>query len=279
MPYILTTELLDLPFPTAQLSHKGVDIDSQGAWLAIVETHAGLRLRSATTDVALDLGLSHLMVRWLGDKALVVGVRIRKAGEINAWIIDVQDGTVLKCFSVGDGVQDVVVLRDFIAVSYFDEGVFGKHPLSNEAVSVFDHEGSFQWGYMSAVPDSVWIADCYAMCRTCANTVGLYAYPDFPFIELDLTRCQQTSLEIGPETRGSGAITCLPHTVFFHGPYPADGDFDKGRPDVYAMDKETCTVTHIGQIDGYSARGLSHGRTLSVTDEQVVLTRFADQHR
>jgi hypothetical protein len=271
--------LLDLPFPAAQLSHKGIDIDSQGAWLAIVETREGLQLRSATTHLALDLGLPHLMVRWLGDKALVVGARIRKAGEINAWIIDVQDGTVLKSFSIGDGVEDVVVLRDFIAVSYFDEGVFGKHPLSNEAVSVFDYEGSFRWGYMSAVPDSVWIADCYAMCRTGANTVGLYAYPDFPFIELDLTRCRQTSLETLPETHGAGAITCLPHAVFFHGPYPADGNFDKERPDVYAVDKTTGTVTFVGHVDGHSARGLSHGRMLSVTDEHVVLTHFVDQHR
>ena len=146
MRYTMTTETISLPFSTAQLSHKGLDIDDCGAWLAIIETPEDLRLRTATSDIALELGWSYAMVRWLGDKALVICARIREVGDVDAWVIDVHDGTILRSFSVGDGVQDVVVLEDFIVVSYFDEGVYSDNPISNEGISVFDLSGAFQWG-------------------------------------------------------------------------------------------------------------------------------------
>lgn len=277
MRYSMTSETIALPFPAAQLSYQGIDLNDDGAWLAVVETAQGLRLRTAGTDVKLPLNLQYAMVRWLGDKALVVFSRIRDEGDINAWVVNVWDGTILNKFSVGDGVNNVVVLEDFIVVGYFDEGVYSDNPLSNEGVSVFDRNGVFQWGYTSSVADPVLIDDCYAICKIGRNAVSFCAYSDFKLVELDVTARQQAVTTIPEELEGANAITTLPHTTFFYGPYCRDADPRKDRAQAYAFDRASGAITNIGQVPGTVLNGLSEGRLLSLTDRDALIIRFSQQ--
>jgi hypothetical protein len=277
MRYAMTTEAIALPFPTAELSFQGIDLNDAGAWLAVVETQDGLRLRTTETDVNLSLNLGYAMVRWLGDKALVVFSRILEIGNVNAWVVDVHDGSILNCFSVGDGVQDVVVLEDFIVVSYFDEGVYSDNPISNEGISVFDLNGTFQWGYQTDVADPVMIDDCYAVCKIGQNRVTFCAYADFVLVELDLVTRQQIIFSVPKQLEGAAAITALPHVTLFHGPYDANFDHRKERTQVYAFDRASGAVMEAGHVLGKWVRGLSGGRMLAVTDAGLSVTRFSEQ--
>jgi hypothetical protein len=275
-PYTMTLEAIHLPFPLAHLSHLCLDLNDDGEWMAIIDDSDGLRLKTATKDIPIDLDGICAMVRWLDDKALIVcGVGI---AELSAVIVDTQTGAILKRFSVGEGVQDVVVLEDFIAFSYYDEGVYSDNRISNEGISIFDQNGAFRWGYHNGVPGSVQIADCYAICKTGRNRIAFCAYTDFPFVELDLDTRHQTVIPTPTETHGSGAITVLPDTVFLHGPIPKGEDWRTAERDgIYAMDKDTGKVTEVGSVTGKWVRGLSRGRMLSVTDNAVSIIRLTEQ--
>ncbi len=275
MTFYLSTETLPLPFSTAKISFQGFDIDNTGNWIAIVESEAGLRLRTPWSDIRLPVDLPYAMVRWLDGKAMVVFSRISEADETNAWIIDPQEGVILKAFSVGDGVQDVLVFKDFIAVSYFDEGVLGFVSPSNEGLAIFAKDGTYLWGYTSGVKNPVYILDCYAMCPTGSNRLAFFAYTDFDFVEIDLVTREQIITPTPDTLHGCGAITCQADTVFFRGPYPASGqDRSAPREAVFAFDKNKGQAVEILPLPGKSVRGLSQGRMLAIGDGGVVVATF-----
>jgi len=77
------------------------------------------------------------IVRAIDEDTAIVVERGFEREQPNAWIVD-RAGQVLKSFRAGQGIEDVVVCGDYIAVTYFDEGIFrGAHP-SPEGVSIFN---------------------------------------------------------------------------------------------------------------------------------------------
>jgi hypothetical protein len=274
MNYIQTSQVLPLPFAVSQLLYQALDVNADGAWLAVSKSWRGLRLRTAVTDAPLRLKLHYASVRWLDDKALVVASRIQSPGDINAWVIDPRNGNILTSFSVGDGVNDVVVLEDFIAVSYFDEGVYGDNPLSNEGVSIFDRNGLFQWGYTSEIADSALIDDCYAICKIGPNAISFCAYSDFTLVELNLTTRQHKVTAIPGQLHGCGAITTLQDKTIFHGPHPEDRNFRLERTRTFALDKADKTITKLGNISG-KVSSLSGGRMLAITETEAMIIHFS----
>lgn len=276
MAYTIETELIPLPFAAKQLSYDGFDIDDNGNWLALVTSASGLRLVSAWNDIPLGMDLSFAMVRCLNDTALVIFPRIRNKGEINAWIIDPQDGAILKTFSVGDGVEDVTILESHIAVSYFDEGVLSFIPPSQEGIAIFDHAGIYLWGYKNSIHRPVDIIDCYAMCRTGRNRLAFCAYAGFELVELDVARQSQTILPTPSAVHGCGALACLGQIAFLRGPYPRDPDRDKPRDQVFAIDRTTGDMRFAGILPGAFVRGLSSGRMLCISNDAVTIATLSD---
>ena len=276
MTFRIETETIAIPFPVTEISWQGFDIDGNDNWLAVKATKAGLRLVSAWNEVPLDLEIEYATVRCLGDKALIVSGRIGRQGQINAWIVDPNNGDLITRFSVGDGVQDVLVLDDYIAVSYFDEGVLGHTLPSREGIAIFDHVGKYLWGYATAIHNPVYILDCYAMCPTARNSLAFFAYTDFHLVDLDVSKQIQTVIQIPPALRGCSAISRLKNTTFFRGPYPQDNDYKKPRETVFAFDIKGGQVCEVDNLPGGYVRGLSNGRMLSVSDRSVVIVSFRE---
>lgn len=270
MPLHMTTATFDLPFPARQILWNGFDVNPDHDWLAIVEGEGGKRLVSAATDVALPITHPYLILRWLNDAALVVAPRVEKENEINAWVIDRYTGDVLNSFPVGDGVEGVAVLDDFIAVSYFDEGVFSGITPSNEGLAVLDREGVFLWGYHSDIRGPVRIVDCYAICPSGRNHLVFCAYTGFEWVELDLAGRTQTVIATRPELAGCKAITSVGDFAVFHGPYREQ---KTPRENVFAFDTKTGAVTPTGVLPG-RVRGLSPGRLLAIGGDTVTVATF-----
>ncbi len=270
-----TASPLDLPFTVSQLSWSGADIDKAGNWIAMTDTGKGLRLVTPWSDIPLPLDLPYAGVRWLGDKALVVCPRIRKDGEINAWIVDPVDGTISVAFSVGDGVEGFVVLKDFIVVGYFDEGVFSGINPSHEGVAVFDRSGVYLWGYTSSFTDAVDVVDCYAMCQSGPNRVTFFAYTEFKLVEVDVSARRQTVMPAPPEVSGCHGLTCLKTTAILRGPYAKNGDHTAPRPEVFAVDRSGIAV-EIEPLSGRYVRGLPNGRFLVIDDDRAEIVTFSE---
>jgi|GEM_PF-4561345 len=278
MTFRSSTKIISLPFSTDRISWQGVDLDENGNWIAIIESDEGLRLLTAEIEIPLPIDLPYAMVRWIGNNALVVISRIADTNQINAWIIDPKGGEILNAFSVGDGVQDVLVLKNFIAVSYFDEGIFGSpQGLSIEGLSIFSHNGTYLWGYMSSINNAVDIADCYAMCPLAPNRLAFCAYTHFEWVELDLENQTQKVTPTPQQLHGSGAITSHGETAFFISPYPDNLDFSKPRDKVFAFNRITKAVSEAPPISHRVRRvlrGLSDGRLLSICDEGLSIMTF-----
>lgn len=68
--------------------------------------------------------LASPVVRWLGRHRVVVVDRRTSRGRANGYVLE-RDGGLGAEFVAGDGVEDVVVLKDVFAVTYFDEGAAG----------------------------------------------------------------------------------------------------------------------------------------------------------
>jgi hypothetical protein len=75
----------------------------------------------------------------------IAGLAVRCAtGEHghNAWVID-DAGTMAFSFSIGDAIEDVLANGNQIVATYFDEGVFGNDPLSQNGIGTFTPRGGF----------------------------------------------------------------------------------------------------------------------------------------
>jgi hypothetical protein len=124
---------------------------------------------------------------------LVVGHRCHFRNgdpEKNVAVYD-RNGSLLRRFVLGDGIQDVQTTRDgSIWVSYFDEGVFGNfgwnEPMGSPGIVCFDASGAKVWDF-EAPPGFDTMADCYVMNVADDAVWGCY-YTDFPVVRIDSQR-------------------------------------------------------------------------------------------
>ena len=103
------------------------------------------------------------------------------------------DGGFLHGIILGDGIQDVGVMRDgLIWTSYFDEGVFGNvawsEPLGSTGLVARRPDGKV--AHTFEPPNGLdRICDCYAM-NACGNDVWICYYTDFPLVQIRNGRIQ-----------------------------------------------------------------------------------------
>jgi len=255
---------------------KGFDIDENKNWLAVIkkeisdqENSDQLLLAYKNLNIKLPVSWKFPIARFLNDTAIIVNSRIQKERELNAIIIRLDNGNIIQKFTVGDGVNDIAVLQDYIAVSYFDEGVFSNTALSSQGLAFFNFKGEYQYGYRENVPGHVDIADCYAICKVEENKLAFCAYTDFEFIQLNVSSKSQEIYKTPKQLHGAHAITLKQNTAFFKGPYQ---DKEANQQTLFAYNLETKSIKAIGIIPGQYARGLPQGKFLSYCDGNIIIS-------
>lgn len=245
-----------------------LDVNEEGEWLAAFQAKKDkLGLFVYGKSIELPYSFSFPIVRFLRDNlALVVNARVSKKDDINALIMDLSEKKVLKEFNVGDGVKDVVILDDYIAISYFDEGIFGNVSPSEVGVAIFDHAGEYLYGYLSSVDKPVDIADCYALTKTGKNNIAFFPYSEFEVVRFNIENKTQEVFETPKTLHGSGAMTLVDDTVFLRGPYGDKSD----RSSVFAYNLGTRNVLKVGKIEGKFCRGLQGGRFLLRNEDKML---------
>lgn len=177
------------------------------------------------------------------DHWLLVRGRAADFDDRNAFVTD-GGGQFVSRFHAGDGINDVQVTTDSrIWFSYFDEGVFGSTPLSQNGLVCLDTNGQtlFEYGLLPRRPGD--ICDCYALNVTGKHDTWLYYYTDFPLVQLTdfQIRSSWNSLPVA----GSHAFAVTNNRVVFCGNYE---DHDS----LFAVDLSTMQATthHPVQADG-----------------------------
>jgi len=235
---------------------RDFDVTRKGDWVGVFEGAKNqLHVRFANSaGFPLALELRFPVVRVIAhDRVVVVDLRTTK-GRANAHIFN-RLGELLSSFCAGDGIEDVVVLGDLIAVTYFDEGVFGGVPPSEEGIAFFDFSGNLLWGYQSLMgSDAVDVADCYCATRVDHHTLAFSPYTDFPLVHVQPTTRQQNVHELPVSLRGATALSMHGATAFLYGPYEAKRTMFRWSPGTGAEG--------IGHHSG-PLRGLEGGRFLS----------------
>lgn len=164
----------------------------------------------------------------LGEHLLLVGARCTRYGDgkhdLNAKVIDAE-GTTVREFLLGDGIQDVQVTEDgTIWTGYFDEGVFGNYgwgePVGAQGLIAWDDQGNKRFENQAAD-----IADCYALNVVNEQEVWFYYYADF---KLGLirggTHRPQTTF-INPGLSGSSGLCTDGYHFLFDAGYGKHGSF------------------------------------------------------
>jgi hypothetical protein len=208
-------------------------------------------------EIKTEIITSYPIIRKLkNDSILLVDAR-RNGNSNNGFILNSQ-GVVLKDFLVGDGVEDIVVQKDKIIVSYFDEGIFGNYGPNEQGIAVFDFEGNMVLGFENKYGNRVRIVDCYALCGHAANKILFFPYTDFPLVELDIESFEINIFAVPEELRGANAITSFKNDLFFHSPYTDD----RG---IFRWNLLSQIAEKIGEYSP-GLRGLKNGKFLSKGD-------------
>ncbi len=131
-----------------------------------------------------------------------------------------RDGTFLREFLLGDGIETVQVTRSGeIWTSYFDEGIFGNYgwgaPVGAAGLVAWSEMGEKMYEYDAVGPvDSM--ADCYALNVAGNDDVWCCYYTEFPLVHLHKKRIASTW---DVPVSGSHAFAILDDHVLFAGGY------------------------------------------------------------
>lgn len=195
------------------------------------------------------------VIRYMNSRCvLIVGSRTARDSK-NAWIIE-NDGVVRSNFYAGDAVADVIVAKDFIVVTYFDES-YGGTGIESGRVAIFDREGEYLYGYRDSF-GTVDVFDCYAASLVGDNKIIFFPYTEFPLVMLDLNTCTEQVWETPAEVAGADAISKSGDRVYFYSPY---GD----ETGIYQWQIGAKTAKRIVEHPG-CIRGLRGGRFLALRD-------------
>lgn len=157
-------------------------------------------------------------IRALGPDAAVV-VDDAGGAKVNGWIV-ARDGQVAASFYAGNGIEDVIVCGERIAITYFDQGIFSFDPPSPEGVAVFDLRGVFDYGYHTQFGrDLGEISDCYAACADEESRLLICPYTDFPIVRIDLAGRSREVFPTPGVVHGAGALSAAGDRVFLWSPY------------------------------------------------------------
>lgn len=135
----------------------------------------------------------------------------------NAFLVN-YSGKVLTKFYAGISIEDVIILKNKIIISYFDEGILGKCGPNNDGISIFNFDGIQTYGYKSSVLNDEFI-DCYCMTNYGNNRIIFYGYSDFKLKELNLDSFKITEYETPIDFLGANSISTKNEQIILHSSY------------------------------------------------------------
>lgn len=263
----------DFSIETFQRHLIDIDVTHSYSWVCIIgnlenkhsrhrEIPFGSHIHFGNKAYNLPEEIRFPLVRSINEEtALVLGRRkqYNETDRKNAWIINYL-GEVKANFSVGDAVENVVITKDFIVVTYFDEAA-----CYGEGLEVYDFEGRLLFGYEETFgKDAVNIYDCYASSLVKENQIIFCPYTEFQIVIFDIERKTQQVWETPAEVHGFHAITKFVDKIYFHRTYKLELEgYDFGIYEWQIGSKET---KKIGEYESYFVRGLSNGRFLAQTE-------------
>lgn len=109
-------------------------------------------------------------------------------------------GRLQRTLDLGDASNDIQTTpKGKIWVSYFDEGVYGEGPGSQQGVVCFDSSGRQIFKYLDFAEENNLpsIDDCYAINVVSENEVWLSYYSDFPLVSIRAFRLDRAWKEFG----------------------------------------------------------------------------------
>lgn len=246
-----------------------IDITQSGSWIGISgyigknKVPFGSHIHFGGKSFNLPREIWHPRVRSINEEtALVLGARSKQYDENNpknVWVIS-SAGEVKTDFSTGAAVEDVVITKNFIVVTYFDEAA-----CYGEGIEVYDLKGKLLFGYSELFgKESVDIFDCYAATLIKENQIIFCPYTEFPLVLFDIEAKTQQVWETPDVVHGFHAITKLSEKIYFHRTYNLElegSDFG-----IYEWQIGGKEARKIGEYQNYFVRGLPNGRFLARTD-------------
>lgn len=261
-----------------------IDVTSSGYWIGVTDySNAEQSFLFGGSQIKLPEKIRFPIVRNIDEQtALIVDSRIQVLNyefeeyepgknrlinttylnENNAWVIT-SEGKIKTNFSAGDAIQDVVITKDFIVVTYFDER-YGSGGIESGRVTIFDFNGKFLFGYIDTFGDAaVDVFDCYAASLVKENELIFFPYTGFPLVLLNIENKTQQIWYPPEELAGSDAITKLNDKIYFHSPY-------SDQTGIYEWQIGSKTAKKIGEYSSY-LRGMPNGRFIAVGDSDYTI--------
>lgn len=206
-----------------------LDADDQGNFIAFTDNKTVI---ANDHNLKIEIDFRYPIIRRIDNETFFIAdSRIEKGN--NGYFFNF-NGQLLKSFLAGDGIEDIVVLRNKIIISYFDEGVYGSDGPNGDGLAVFDFQGQQEFGVNSSARDMT-ISDCYCICKHGTNKVLFYAYTDLKVFELNLDTFKIKSFETPSDFSGTSAMSSTADKIIFHSSYHDKRSFflwDRNRNEV-----------------------------------------------
>jgi hypothetical protein len=190
-----------------------LDADDQGNFIAFTDNKSVI-----TNDhkLKIEIDIRFPVIRRLDSETFFIADSRTQKGN-NGYIFNF-NGQLVKSFLAGDGIEDIIVHRGKIVITYFDEGVYRSDGPSGDGLAVFDFLGQQEFGVNSGAGNMV-IADCYCICKHGTNRVLFYAYTDLKVFELNLDTFKIESFETPNDFSGASAISSTVDKIILHSSY------------------------------------------------------------
>ena len=220
----------------------------------------------------------------LVNTTTVVALNNATRGEPNALLIKHSVGIVGE-FTAGDNIMDVVVVGDLIAVTYGDEGIFGKVEPSPEGIAIFSLNGDFLWGYHTALggPERGQIWDCYCACEGPDGRLWFKSYGTLPLVGLDCRTRTQKLVDTPKAVSNARALSTDGSSFWFFSPSidassPRDQygfiDYSLIKWSLIKWTAGSRNADHVGEFEG-RPRGLPGGSFIMVSRSGYRLLQVA----
>ena len=209
-------------------------------------------------------------IRWIDGNQILVATYENEINEENVFVMD-QTGPLLYSFNGGEAIEEIIVGKEGIWISYFDEGVLGRG-IAADGLLLFDIAGNVLFRYHSDLLDRPDIVDCYAIGKGAGTVLWLFPYTDFPLLEINPKKRTSRAYPIPEMLHGSHALCVRGKYAYFFDPYDADQL-------VYQLEIGTQEPLLLGTIEG-AVRGLNPSEThhfISITDQQVTLYQVLNE--
>jgi hypothetical protein len=244
-----------------ELSEKnlvGFDFKSENEFLGITKTN---EIVTPFSNFEIDINIKYPIIRILDEELfLLIDIRTEKNKE-NCLVFN-HKGDLKNKFYIGDGIEDVTVIKNKIIASYFDEGVFGAEGPNNNGLSIFDLKGKLLFGYNDK-HGQLEIVDCYCICKFDSQKILFLGYTEFNLIELNIITHEEVVYKLPSDLAGCNAMTTWKNKIYFHSPY-------KDKEGIYEWEFNRENATKIGNYKG-NLRGLNNGKFLDFKNKSYTL--------